>query len=88
MFELLADQIKDNIGIFTTSETKFNESFPTSQFFMNCFISPHRLIVIVIVMEFFYMLGRIYHQNHNPSFLVNLFDDAFQTCLCLLSSHA
>ena len=24
----------------------------------------------------------------NPSFLLTFFDDAFQACLCLLSSHA
>ena len=42
-FELLTHQIKDNIDILMISETKLDESFPTSQFFMNGFSSPHRL---------------------------------------------
>ena len=42
-FVLLTHQIKDNTGILTISETKLDESFPTSQFFMNGFSSPHRL---------------------------------------------
>ena len=42
-FELLTHQIKDNIDILMISETKLDESFPTSQFFMNDFISPRRL---------------------------------------------
>ena len=42
-FELLTHQIKDNIDILMISETKLDESFRTSQFFMNGFRSPHRL---------------------------------------------
>ena len=42
-FELLTHQIKDNIDILMISETKLDESFPTSQFFMKGFSSPHRL---------------------------------------------
>ena len=34
-FELLTHQIKDNIDILMISETKLDESFPTTQFFMN-----------------------------------------------------
>ena len=41
--ELLTHQIKDNIDILIISETRLNGSFPTSQFFMNGFSSPHRL---------------------------------------------
>ena len=41
-FELQAQQIKDNIGILMISETKLDESFPTTEFFMNGF-SFHRL---------------------------------------------
>ena len=41
--ELLAQQIKDNVDILMISETKLDESFPTSQFFMNGFSCPHRL---------------------------------------------
>ena len=42
-FELLAQQIKDNIDILMISETKLNQRFPKSLFFMNGFSSPHRL---------------------------------------------
>ena len=42
-FELLAHQIKDNMDILMISETKLDESFRTSQFFMNGFSSPYRL---------------------------------------------
>ena len=35
--------IKDNIDILMISEIKLDESFRTSQFFMNGFRSPHRL---------------------------------------------
>ena len=42
-FELLTHQIKDDIDILMISETKLDESFPTSQFFMNGFSSSHRL---------------------------------------------
>ena len=42
-FELLTHQIKENIDILMTSETKLDESFPTSQFSMKGFSSPHRL---------------------------------------------
>ena len=35
--------IKDNIDILMISETKLYESFPTRQFFMEGFSSPHRL---------------------------------------------
>ena len=42
-FELLTHQIKDNVDILMISETKLDESFPTSQFFMKVFSSPHRL---------------------------------------------
>ena len=42
-FELLTHQIKDNVDILTISKAKLDESFPTSQFFMKGFSSPHRL---------------------------------------------
>ena len=42
-FEIQAQQIKDNIGILMISETKLDESFPTTEFFMNGFSSFHRL---------------------------------------------
>ena len=42
-FELLTHQIKDNIDILTISETKLDESCPTSQFFMKGFSSLYRL---------------------------------------------
>ena len=42
-FELLSHQIKNNIDILMISERKLDESFPTSQFFINDFSSPHRL---------------------------------------------
>ena len=42
-FELLTHQIKDNADILMISETKLDERFPTSQFFMNGFSSPHCL---------------------------------------------
>ena len=42
-FELLTHQINDNTDIPMISETKLDESFPTSPFFINGFSSPHRL---------------------------------------------
>ena len=42
-FELLTHQIKDNIDILMISETKLDESFPTSEFFMKGFSSLHCL---------------------------------------------
>ena len=42
-FELLTHQIKDNIDIIMISETKLDKIFPTSQFFMEGFSSPHCL---------------------------------------------
>ena len=47
-FELLAYQIKDNVDIPMISKTKFDENFPTIQFFMHVFM---------------HILGKIYHQN-------------------------
>ena len=38
-FDLLTDQIKDNIDILMITETKLNESFPIGQFFINGFNS-------------------------------------------------
>ena len=43
MFELLMHQFKDNIDILMISETKLDECFPTSQFFIKGFSSPHHL---------------------------------------------
>ena len=42
-FELLTHQIKDKIDILMISKRKFGERFPTSQFLMKGFSSPHRL---------------------------------------------
>ena len=42
-FELLTHQIKDNLDILMIYETKLDESFPASQFFMKGFSSLHRL---------------------------------------------
>ena len=45
-FELLMHQIKDDtdsIDILMIFKTNLDESFPTSQFLMNGFGSPHRL---------------------------------------------
>ena len=42
-FQLLVHQIKDNIDILMISETKLDEVFLTSQFFINGFSRPHRL---------------------------------------------
>ena len=38
----MTHQIKDNIDILMTSETKLDENFPASQFSMNGFSSLHR----------------------------------------------
>ena len=38
-FDLLTDQIKDNIDTLMITETKLNESFPIGQFFINGFSS-------------------------------------------------
>ena len=43
MFELLMHQFKDNIDILMISETKLDECFATSQFFIKGFSSPHHL---------------------------------------------
>ena len=40
-FELLTHQIRDNIDILMISETKLDESFPKSQFLINCFSSSY-----------------------------------------------
>ena len=42
-FELLMHQIKENIDILMIPETKLVESFPSSQFLVNGFSSPHHL---------------------------------------------
>ena len=42
-FELLTHQIKDNLDILMIYETKLDESFPASQFFMKGFSRLHRL---------------------------------------------
>ena len=42
-FELLKDQIKDNIDILMISETKIDDTFPHIQFFIEGFSTPYRL---------------------------------------------
>ena len=42
-FDLLADLIKGNIDIMVISETKIDESFPTSQFSITGYSPPYRL---------------------------------------------
>ena len=42
-FEFLISLIKDNIKVLMISETKLDESFPTSQFMINGFGAPFRL---------------------------------------------
>ena len=42
-FEFLISLIKDNIDVLMISETKLDESFPTSQFMINSFSAPFRL---------------------------------------------
>ena len=42
-FEFLISLIKDNIDVLMISETKLDESFPTSQFMINGFSAPFRL---------------------------------------------
>ena len=42
-FELLVPQIASNIDIVIISETKIDESFPTSQLLIDGFSSPYRL---------------------------------------------
>ena len=42
-FELLISRIKDNIEVLMTSGTKFDESFPTNKFMINCFSAPFHL---------------------------------------------
>ena len=41
-FEFLIPLIKDNINVLMVSETKLDESFPTSQFMINGFSAPFR----------------------------------------------
>ena len=41
-FELLAEAVRGNVDIIMATETKINESFPTSQFIILGFTSPHR----------------------------------------------
>ena len=41
-FDLLCEQVKGSIDIFTISETKLDDSFPHSQFLIECFYSPFR----------------------------------------------
>ena len=61
-FELLAHQIKDNIDILMISETKLYESFRTS-FSRMVSVVLISFIIIVTVVIFFYILGRMYHPN-------------------------
>ena len=42
-FELLKKQIKGNIDILMISETKIDDTFPHSQFFLEGFSTPYRL---------------------------------------------
>ena len=42
-FELLKDQIQDNIDILMISETKIDASFPIGQFLLNSYSTPFRL---------------------------------------------
>ena len=42
-FELLVPQIASNINVLTISETKMDDSFPTSQFLTDGFSSSYRL---------------------------------------------
>ena len=42
-FEFPISLIKDNIDVLMISETKLDESFPTSQFMINGFSAPFRL---------------------------------------------
>ena len=42
-FELLVPQIASHIDVLMISETKIDESFPTSQFLVDGFSSPYRL---------------------------------------------
>ena len=42
-FELLVDQVKENIDVLMTSETKFDDSFPFGNFLIGGFSKPYRL---------------------------------------------
>ena len=42
-FDFLAHQVKGNIDILMISETKLDESFPPSQFFLDGYMVPFRL---------------------------------------------
>ena len=42
-FELLVDQVKENIAVLMTSETKINESFPFGNFLIGGFSKRYRL---------------------------------------------
>ena len=41
--EILNDIIQDKIDVFLVSETKIDKTFPTAQFYLNGFETPHRL---------------------------------------------
>ena len=42
-FELLSEQIKGNVDVLMTSETKIDDSFPVGQFLIEEFCTPYRL---------------------------------------------
>ena len=42
-FDILQEQVKDNIDILMVSETKLDESFPIGQFLISGFSTPFRL---------------------------------------------
>ena len=42
-FELLSEQIKDNVNILMISETKIDDSFPVGQFLIEGVFTPYRL---------------------------------------------
>ena len=60
-FEFLISLIEDNIDVLMISETKLDESFPTSQFMINGLRAPFRLDRNIKVVVLFYILERIYH---------------------------
>ena len=60
-FEFLISLIEDNLDVLMISETKLDESFPTSQFMINGLRAPFRLDRNIKVVVLFYILERIYH---------------------------
>ena len=62
-FELLAEAVMGNVDILMVTETKIDETFPTSQFIIPGFTSPYRFEELKMEEGYLSILGKISLQN-------------------------